>query len=56
MDEIDLHMFEESRESLFKAAKHRYMDILDSDMEFGELKDMPSLVWKHHRKGDLQMQ
>ena len=56
VDEIDLPILEESRESMFKAAKHRYMDILDSDVEFSELKDMPNLVLKNRRKGELQIQ
>jgi len=47
-------VLEESRETMFKCASRRYVDILDSEFEFSELEYTPILVLKNRRKGESQ--
>ena len=56
MDDISLPILEESREVMFKQATLRYNDMLNDEAEYNALGEVPILVIKNRRKGDMQLQ
>jgi hypothetical protein len=47
---------EEAREVMFKQSTLRYVNLLDTEMDYSELDEVSILMLKHRRKGDLQKQ
>ncbi len=56
LDDMSFPVLEEAREVMFKQSTLRYINLLDTEMEYSELDEVPILMLKNRRKGDLQKQ